>query len=66
MVRDIFVKDVDGMKLDIFYHRFAGNSSDTKPTRDVAMGSTFQEVDTGKRYRFNEASGEWVESDTYD
>ena len=41
--------------------RAAGSSGDVKPT-DVATGSKFREVDTGKTYVFNEASGSWTES----
>lgn len=37
------------------------NSSDTKPTSDLANGSTLVEVDTGKNYLFNEATSSWVE-----
>ena len=36
-------------------------SSETKPTENIAMGSTAVEVDTGKVYFFNEAAGSWVE-----
>lgn len=37
------------------------DSSDTKPTTELANGSTLTEVDTGKRYLFNEATTSWVE-----
>lgn len=37
------------------------NSTDTKPTIDLANGSTLTEVDTGKNYLFNEATSSWVE-----
>lgn len=37
------------------------DSSDTKPTTELANGSTLTEVDTGKRYLFNEANTSWVE-----
>ena len=37
------------------------DSSDTKPTSELANGSTLTEVDTGKRYLFNEATTSWVE-----
>lgn len=37
------------------------DSSDTKPTTELANGSTLTEVDTGKKYLFNEATTSWVE-----
>ena len=39
------------------------DSNDTKPTADVATGSSCTEVDTGDIYLFNEATGLWVEQD---
>lgn len=36
-------------------------STDTKPTTGIITGSAAIEVDTGKRYEFNEVAGEWVE-----
>lgn len=36
-------------------------STDTKPTALIATGSICVEVDTGKVFFFNEASGAWVE-----
>ena len=62
MVRVLYKSDVDGAQGDMYYYRFAGNSNDDKPTATVATGSRFTEVDTSKKYRFNEASGEWVET----
>ena len=43
------------------YYEFAGTSLDSKPTDEVATGSIFQEVDTGKVFFFNSDAGEWVE-----
>ena len=37
------------------------DSTDTKPTSDLANGSTLTEVDTGKNYLFNEETSSWVE-----
>lgn len=39
----------------------SGLSSDTKPTANIAEGSIFCEVDTGKVFFFNETSSTWVE-----
>ena len=36
-------------------------STDVKPTTGIANGSTCIEMNTGKKYMFNEDSGEWVE-----
>ena len=44
----------------IYYYDFAGDSSDTKPTDNVANGSTFTEVDTGDVYMFNGKTATWV------
>ena len=62
MVRKLLERDVDGSSGDVFYRKLAGNSSDEKPTANMGMGSVFIEVNTGKRYLFNETTGEWVES----
>ena len=37
-----------------------GLSTDTKPTEGVATGSSYVEVNTGKAYLYDEASG-WTE-----
>ena len=42
----------------IYYYEFAGDSSDTKPTDNVANGSTFTEVDTGDVYMYSGSA--WV------
>jgi hypothetical protein len=38
-----------------------GTSSDSKPTTGIVTGSVFVEVDTGKRYLFNEDATAWEE-----
>lgn len=38
-----------------------GLSTDAKPSSDIATGSVFIEVDTGKAFLFNEANSTWVE-----
>lgn len=42
------------------YREYYGTSSETKPTADVATGSSFLEVDTGDVYLFDESNTEWV------
>lgn len=43
------------------YVEMAGLSTDAKPTVNIATGSIFVEVDTGKVYFFNSDGAEWVE-----
>ena len=43
------------------YVEIACLSTDSKPTTGIITGSVIYEVDTGKRYEFNEVAGEWVE-----
>lgn len=43
------------------YIEAAGLSTDTKPNGEIITGSKFNEVNTGKEYRFDELSGEWYE-----
>ena len=50
--------DADGNRA--VYQEIAGTSSESKPT-GLASGSIFNEVDTGKVYFYNEATGSWVE-----
>ena len=41
---------------------FDGLSTDIKPDDDsISGGSNFIEIDTGKRYKFDEASKTWLE-----
>lgn len=37
------------------------DSTETKPTQDIAEGSTLTETDTGKVFFFNERSNAWIE-----
>ena len=46
--------------LNVGYVHAAGLSTDVKPTQGVVTGSIFDEVDTGCRYRFDEAAGQWM------
>ena len=41
---------------------YAGLSTDTKPTDNLATGSFFFEVDTSKAYFFDEVSENWIEA----
>ena len=41
---------------------YAGLSTDTKPTDNLATGSFFYEVDTSKAYFFDEAGETWIEA----
>jgi hypothetical protein len=41
------------------YIEATGLSTDTKPSGEIITGSKFNEVNTGKKYRFDEVSGEW-------
>lgn len=43
------------------YIEAAGTSTEAKPTKDIVTGSRFDEVDTGKEYRFDETSNTWYE-----
>lgn len=42
------------------YREMRGLSTDDKPT-NVANGSTFEEIDTGKKYMFDEEANTWSE-----
>lgn len=43
------------------YSEYCGLSTDDKTTIDAENGDEFYEIDTGKIYKFNATSGEWVE-----
>lgn len=45
----------------VTYLEAAGLSTDEKPTENIATGSSFIEVDTGKVYMYDEESGTWYE-----
>ena len=64
MVRMLYscpVANSDGNQSEVKYKEYAGLSTDTKPTAEVATGSTFQEVDTGKVFSYDEVSQTWIE-----
>ena len=65
MIRTLFSKPVGGSSENVFYKQFAGNSSETKPTANLAMGSEFMESNTGKKYVFNESTGQWIEDPNF-
>lgn len=54
MVRALMVKRFDD---DLDLVRFAGLSTDTKPTGGLVTGSEFVEVDTGDVYAYDETDG---------
>lgn len=60
-MRVLVTKDVDGASGDVYYQEIAGLSTDTKPTVNVSTGSKFIAVDTGKKYVYDEDSGDWNE-----
>lgn len=43
------------------YGEWSGKSTDTKPTDNVATGSIFTEVDTGKVFFYDAEDEEWIE-----
>lgn len=55
-----YLKDENGQTVQGVMADFYGTSSETKPTENIVNGSTFQEVDTGNFYFFNEDSSTWV------
>lgn len=60
-VRELAYEFLDG---SVAYRKFAGKSTDTKPTGGIATGSQFFEINTGKTYYYDEdgAEGsEWVD-----
>lgn len=44
-----------------YIRTYFGASTETKPTADLADGSVYVEVDTGKAILFNETAGSWGE-----
>ena len=59
MVRTIEKREVDQ---GFAYMEFSGLSTDDKPvTTNMATGSVFVEVDTGKVYLFDEVGATWNE-----
>ena len=49
---------------DKLFCKFAGNSSDSKPTDGIVTGSSFLEVDTGIEFLFDEDVAGWVAQGT--
>lgn len=43
------------------YSEYNGLSTDDKATIKAYNADKFYEIDTGKTYRYNEASNEWIE-----
>lgn len=38
-----------------------GLSTDTKPTSGIRNGDDFTEIDTGKKWYYDEENGEWLD-----
>lgn len=58
MIREIYSRFLTADKR---YIEATGLSTDTKPTQNIAQGSIFTEIDTGKVFFFNETGTQWVE-----
>ena len=58
MIRNLVENSFTGEKK---YIEAAGLSTDSKPTSGIVTGSVFIEVNTGKVFLFDEASGSWQE-----
>lgn len=58
-VRVIEQKAFDGNKT---LCKFAGLSTDSKPTGDFVNGTTFFCVDNGAEYAYNETSNTWAQT----
>ena len=52
---------VTGRYNEDFVLKYCGLSTDTKPTDEVVNGSTFFEIDTSKKYMFDEQNQNWIE-----
>lgn len=59
MVRVLSNRTIVYGKDKVNYQELAGLHTDTKPTEDVATGSSFLEVDTGDVYLYDEAGTTW-------
>lgn len=53
------VTEMKFIKTGVKYYEFSGLSDDDKPTKEVATGSLFLEVDTGDVYAYDEEGKEW-------
>ena len=56
MIRALEARFFEGTKELV---KFAGLSTDSKPTANLVTGSEFLEVDTGDVYAFDEVGGSW-------
>lgn len=56
-----FVPGADGVMESVDLCEFYGLSTDTKPTQNVANGSSFVEMDMGKLFLFDEENSYWYE-----
>lgn len=59
-----YLKDENDQTVQGLMADFYGTSSDAKPTENIVNGSTFQEVDTGDFYFFNESTSAWVKKNS--
>ena len=57
MVRILKARVIEGNKELV---KYAGLSTDSKPTAGIVTGSEFLEVDTGDVYAFDEVGGTWA------
>ena len=62
MIRELYRRQLEWDETPVFYRKFAGLSTDTKPTEGIGTGSKFYEVDTRLSFQFDEDSGEWREA----
>lgn len=56
-----FIPDGNGVMRSVDLSDYYGLSTDAKPTANVANGSSFFEMDTGKLYFFSEEDTHWYE-----
>ena len=59
----IRIADSKSVATGVFLQEINGLSTDVKPTKGIATGSTFLEVDTGVVYFFDEESETWIGGD---
>lgn len=53
--------DAGGELRSVVLSEMRGLSTDEKPTQNVANGSSFIEMDTGRIFFFDEANGRWLD-----
>ena len=56
------VINVKFIRTGVKYFEYAGLSTDAKPTRMVATGSLFHEVDTGDVYAYDASTSTWYKN----